>query len=184
MDLVCHAYPSDPEEQQDERDDDNEEARVRARLSANLLDSWKLCPGLQADRTVDYSVLSDWLERARSLLQAKGCYEIGDHTIGQVLGTTLPGADGTGPQLPVREVIESLASPKLESGIEMAKYNSRGFQWRAPDSGGEPERELATSYREQSSLIPSAFQGLPHLSGASPINMNARPASMTNDRRS
>ena len=56
-------------------------------------------------------------------------------------------SDGLWPALPVRNLIEDLASTEFETGLQTGKFNSRGIVIRDPSSGGEQERVFASQFR-------------------------------------
>jgi hypothetical protein len=73
--------------------------------------------------------------------------EIGDEKIGETFAWAPTDPDGTWPPLPVREVIESVRSDHLETGIYVGVTNARGTTVRDPMDGGALERDEAAKYR-------------------------------------
>jgi hypothetical protein len=103
-------------------------------------------PGWRADGTIDAHALRGWVRRARELTAARGRGPIAEERIGQALSGSPVGGEGAWPHEAVRDVIESVASPDLESGFQVGLYNSRGCTRRSPYDGGEQERQLVERY--------------------------------------
>jgi len=145
--IVCYAYRS-----VDDEPDRSSEAELQARHAHELLDSWHTVPGLTAAGEVDGDQLREWVLRARDLLHRRG-RRIADTVIGQVLRYAPGDAEGTWPPVPVRELIEELASENLEDGIAVEVYNSRGVVTKSPYAGGASERRIAATYREYAQTV-------------------------------
>ncbi|KAF5043162.1 hypothetical protein DSECCO2_505080 [anaerobic digester metagenome] len=104
-------------------------------------------PG-QQENSVNAEKLREWVYRSREKLEEIGILEIGDTQIGTILSNSPPGTDGIWPHETVRDLIEDLKSPALESAIEVGKFNLRGVTTRLPFDGGKQERDLAKQYRD------------------------------------
>ena len=137
--VVFRAADEEPREVQNHE-------RDRAQRGYELLSSWRTVPGISEDGAVDGDRLKEWVRRARELLRARGRAVIGDEMIGQMLSGSPHGPDGGWPHPAVRDVIEEVASPDLERGIEIGVYNSRGTIVKDPYEGGTQERKLAERY--------------------------------------
>lgn len=120
--------------------------RNQVQRGYELLSSWRTVPGVSGDGAVDGDRLKQWVQRARELLRAQGRAAIGDELIGQMLSGSPHGSDGAWPHPAVRDVIEEVASPHLELGLEIGVYNSRGTIIKHPYQGGAQERKLAERY--------------------------------------
>jgi hypothetical protein len=125
-----------------------EEKSVRARLGYELLQNWIKPPGVNEDGSVDPKKLRSWVIRARELTHANGRADVADHHIGEVLAHYPEGADGTWPHEALRALIEDLGSEKVEKGIIIGIYNSRGVVSRSICEGGAQEREISERYRD------------------------------------
>jgi hypothetical protein len=130
----------------DEAVEVSSEAKVRAELGYRLLRSWHTPPAATA-KGVD-PPLAEWVTSARQLLTEKGLVKVGDMNIGHVLRYVPVDSDGVWPTIPVRELIESVASQDLEDGIVSEVYNSRGVTFRDLTAGGAQERALAKQYQD------------------------------------
>jgi hypothetical protein len=112
-----------------------------------LLDRWRIVPGSDTEGgEVDESALMEWVIKARELAAKRNRSDITDIYIGQVFAHAREDPDGTWPTLPVRNVIEKIASAKVEEGFTTGTYNKRGFTTRGPADGGEQERVLANQF--------------------------------------
>ncbi len=63
------------------------------------------------------------------------------------------GNDGTFPHGAVRDLIEEIASTKLEHGIEIQTFNNRGVTTRAIAAGGGQERAIAERYSDYAKRV-------------------------------
>lgn len=111
-----------------------------------VLSGWKTCPGTTADGPIDVNVLRSWVERARAAFAEHGLQDVGDLRIGEALAHAPPDEDGTWPPVPVRDLMEELASDDLDRGFEIQVFNNRGVHFRDPQ-GGDDERRLTATYR-------------------------------------
>lgn len=112
----------------------------------SVLYQWKRLPGLHDDGTVDGAYLASWVDGARQLLRAEGGERDYDGYIGEVLASSPEGNDGMWPVEAVRDLIESLKNPKLESGLVRGRLNRRGVAIRGVYEGGAQEIGLAVRY--------------------------------------
>ncbi|MDQ3183851.1 MAG: helix-turn-helix domain-containing protein [Actinomycetota bacterium] len=132
---------SEPKRQLEDRD------RALASQAWRVLHHWHALPGRRDDGTVDGDHLTRWVREARLALTESDRVDIGDEEIGRVLSASPTGEDGAWPAEPVRELIETLGSPSIETGLHVGVINARGITSRGVYDGGEQERELASQYR-------------------------------------
>src|SRR5262249_5527256 len=104
--------------------------------------------GLRSDGTIDSDHLTHWVQEARLAFAELDRADIGDEQIGQVLSTAPEGTDGVWPAEPVRDLIETIGSTRIEAGIHLGAVNSRGVTTRGVFDGGDQERALAARYRQ------------------------------------
>ncbi len=144
VDLVRRVYrgKNEPKMQLDE----SEEAL--AHHAWWVLAHWRDLPGRGEDGVVDGEHLKQWVREARLAFVDSGRADIGDEQIGQVLAASPPGTDGIWPAEPVRDIIETIGSQSIESGIHVGVINDRGITSRGVFDGGKQERELASRYRQ------------------------------------
>jgi hypothetical protein len=144
LEVIYRSKDSD----QGEGTERSEEDRARATNAYELLHSWESVPGTRPDGTIEEDALLDWVRKARSLAEEKSRLEVADSQIGNVLAhDTAASADHGWPSVPVRDVIEEIATEDLANGFEVGIYNKRGIHWRAFDAGGDQERNLAKRFR-------------------------------------
>ena len=119
-----------------------------------LLDEWQIVPG-SSDRAaeVDADELNAWTDQARELARQADRREIGDVQIGKVLAHARGDEDGTWPTKPVRDLIERVASPELEEGVQVQIHNNRGPTSRGLLDGGAQEREFVKRYDDLAARI-------------------------------
>ena len=127
--------------------DDPAGRRSAAKAAYRLLQQIKRIPGTDDDGKVQEHALRQWVADARRLCREYGRADIGDEQIGQLLSNAPQEEDGSWPCRPVCEVMETIASPDIATGLAIGVYNGRGAHWSDPDEGGRQERELATKYR-------------------------------------
>ena len=144
--LVSRAFrgKGEPERQLDESD------AALGRHAYWVLMHWEGLPGLDDGGQVDGAHLEEWVTEARLLFAESDRADIGDEQIGQVLSHSPVGADGIWPAEPVREIIETVGSSSIESGMVVGALNGRGATMRGVFDGGRQERGRALTYREWS----------------------------------
>ncbi|MEV6983387.1 helix-turn-helix domain-containing protein [Sphaerisporangium sp. NPDC051017] len=117
-------------------------------LAFDVLSSWSMVPGTQENGAIDGEHLRDWVQRARLRLTEIDRGDVGDEIIGQILSASPDGADGSWPAEEVREVIDGIGSPGIDSGLYVGILNRRGMTSRGVFEGGQQERDLADKYRD------------------------------------
>jgi hypothetical protein len=141
----------------DEEPPPTEQEAARARVAYELLSSWHILPGTAPDGSVDAATLNAWVDDARARCTASDREASGDQYIGQILAHAPSGAEGLWPHPAVRDVIERLASARVESGIISGIFHSRGVFAKALDDGGNQERAIAARYQGYADAL-----ALPH----------------------
>lgn len=139
-----------PEDEDSETTEPVSEEKKRIADNAyKLLYHWRTVPGTRKDETVDEGILLKWVNEARNFCKESGHIGICDDHLGQVLAHA-PGekTDGSWPCIPVRNVIEKIASGDLEDGFVVGIYNKRGTVTRGVYEGGRQERALSKEYAE------------------------------------
>ncbi len=122
------------------------EDQARARLAYELLRSWHMLPGSREDGTIDSDALDAWIDEARALAENARRGKIADQHIGNVFRYAPGDRDGSWPPAVVRDVIERVSSPDVETGLMIEVFNSRGATTRSLSEGGGQEHELAQRY--------------------------------------
>jgi hypothetical protein len=144
VDLVSRVYRG----KQQPRRQRGEGEETLARHAWWVLHHWRELPGLREDGSVDGQHLKQWVRDARLAFADADRADIGDEQIGQVLATSPPGADTIWPAEPVRDILEDIGSPSLETGVHIGAVNQRGVTTRGVYDGGQQERALAARYRQ------------------------------------
>jgi hypothetical protein len=121
---------------------------VRAQIALSVLHEWPTVPGQQPDSTIDAERLNEWVRAARLGLADCGRSAIGDEVIGQILSASPDGPDEIWPALPIRELVETIGSARLATGLHIGLHNRRGFTSRGVLDGGKQEWELEAKYRD------------------------------------
>ncbi|NUU32941.1 helix-turn-helix domain-containing protein [Arthrobacter sp. C9C5] len=127
--------------------------KAYAHRAFSVLRSWRELPGQLRDGHIDPELLTEWVRSARLAFSDSGRSSIGDEQIGEVLAASPVGTDGVWPVEPVRDLIETIGSHRLETGLHIGKVNRRGVTSRGVFDGGEQERQLESHYREMADSI-------------------------------
>jgi hypothetical protein len=148
--LVSYVYRRDDRaEDPNGGEVDRERGLDFARRASEVLHTWRRCPGVIDDGTIDPARLRSWVMEARDRLRADDRLGSGDEQLGQVLAFAPNDTDGSFPPAAVRELLEEIRSGRLDNGLAIGIYNKRGVTTRGILEGGTQEWELARSYREQ-----------------------------------
>lgn len=124
-----------------------------AHLAFNVLRDWKSVPGQREDGTIDGDALFAWVRSARPALSDSGRGSVGDEQIGEVLAASPVGTDGIWPAEEVRDVIDTLGSSRIDTGLNIGRSNHRGMTSRGAFEGGTQERALEEQYRREADAI-------------------------------
>ena len=129
-------------------------AQQQMALSAwDVLRDWpasQFTPGVDNEDKLDAVSLNEWVDRTREKLAAVDRADIGDQMIGAALASSPADSNGDWPDEAVRNLLERLQSDDVERGFCITLLNQRGVTTRSATDGGNQERELADSYKEQS----------------------------------
>ena len=150
VELTCQAYRGGSEVEHEATQQPNP-AKVQAAWS--ILNHWGGLPGRDDDGSVNPQILEDWVTAARRMLRESGRVDIGDQLIGRIFVNASTGKDGIWPEEPIRDLIETLSSPHIETGMILGQLNSRGVTSRGIYEGGGQERDLANRYLADSRSI-------------------------------
>lgn len=167
VDLLCLIYcPRPGETETNERDsedmcplpepEDSVEAQTKARLAErawSLLWHWHRTPGAGEDGTLDAEHLKSWVARARELAAQKERSVITLIHIGHLFAHSPRDEDGAWPHRAVRDLIEEIANPRLDSGFDCQVTNNRGVTSRGLTDGGEQERVLVEHYEKDAARM-------------------------------
>jgi hypothetical protein len=132
---------------------DKEHAEKLARNAHEVLDSWRLMPGLRDDGSLDEKDLIEWVEAARKHCAATNHTRGGDYEIAFMLSCAPSDSDGTWPHVAVRNLIEGLNNEIIDKHIPIGILNRRGVVSRGLDDRGRQERELAKKYKKMSDAV-------------------------------
>lgn len=164
LSLIYRARPGETET--DERDgeesapplepEDPEEAQLKALFAEralSLLWHWHQTPGVREDGTLDEDHLKNWVTRARELASERERSIITLIHIGHALAHSPRDEDGAWPHRAVRDIIEEIANPRLESGFHCQVINNRGVTSRGLTDGGAQERALVERYEKDAAQV-------------------------------
>lgn len=126
------------------------DASVRAHIAFSVLREWSSVPGQQPDGTVDADQLSNWVRAARLAFADNGRSAIGDEVIGEILSASPEDSDGIWPVEAIRDLVETIGSARLDTGLNIGLRNRRGVTSRGVFDGGQQEWELAKKYKDMS----------------------------------
>jgi hypothetical protein len=149
VEVVSLVYRSDQEQEADSTAADAEHVK----RGWELLHSWHVVPGSQADKSIDVAALRSWITEARSQLAACGRKAVGDQHIGHVLRYAPANTDEIWPPTAIRDLVEDLRSEDIETGIEIEVRNSGGVTVRGLTDGGAQERALVRRYRNYAKSV-------------------------------
>lgn len=122
-------------------------------LAFNVLRNWRSVPGQRDDGTIDGEALFAWVRAARLALSDSGRGSVGDEQIGEMLAASPVGSDGIWPAEEVRDVIDTLGSSRIDTGVNIGRSNRRGMTSRGAFEGGTQERALEEQYRKDADTI-------------------------------
>lgn len=124
-----------------------EQQQSHCRLARKLLEAFTRIPGMGNEGDIDESTLREWTSKVRELAHTKDRSRVTDLELGRLFATA-PKSDGVSwPPESLCRVMEETKSEKLYEGFSNGIMNGRGITSRMPTTGGEPERDLSTSYR-------------------------------------
>ncbi len=139
---ACFRSRTEPNVEQKKQ---SEYGKYMAEHAFHLLHDWYQTPGTLEDGTIDEQKLQSWCSKARELATASGRIEVCDVQIGEMLSRNqLMDEDGSWPCRAIRNIIESVATDSIRSGLSCGISNSRGVVCRG--EGGTQERDLAAKY--------------------------------------
>lgn len=137
--LVVHCFHPSGVDREFTDHQPTDKDRAFGRHAYRVFSDWRTLPG-QAGETVDSEALMSWVLQAREALREADRLDIGDQKIGEVLSGSPVGSDDAWPHPAVRDVVDKVASPDLELGISIGKFNNRGVHCC---DGGASERARA-----------------------------------------
>jgi hypothetical protein len=118
-----------------------------------LLSRWRTPPGKQPDGTFDGSALTAWLGEVKTVCAASGHLDVALSTVGHVLIYAPPDPDGLWLHHAAATALNARDTGAIRDGFRTALFNARDAHFVDPT--GQPERELATKYREQAEQLES-----------------------------
>jgi hypothetical protein len=148
VELLKKVYRGE-KDQPDERGA-TEEEQLMARNASKLLDGLRRLPGNRDGGRLDCEYLGEWLRKVRELAGESGHGRICDFVLGQFIARGSQRRVGNWPVAEVASVLETIGTEELFRGFTNGILNSRGVVSRDPTAGGEPERKLASRYRQLS----------------------------------
>lgn len=122
-----------------------------AQMSWQLLQVWKIPPGLQADDSLDEAHLKCWLIRVTEISTKTGHLDIALSKFGKVLRYAPKDPSGLWIHRAVAELLNEKNNDLIRSGFSNALYNARGIH--TVDPSGRQELDLATNYEVKAEQV-------------------------------
>ena len=130
-------------------------ARRKAVAAYELLQGLKTLPGQTGDE-IDAQKLLSWCLEVRELATKADRLTMAEQRVGHLFARApASSVDGAWPHDAVRLVIETLASDRLERGIEVERINMRGVYSKGIGEGGLQERDLAAQAQQWADAVPA-----------------------------
>ncbi len=133
-----------------------EQLQNRGMQAYRLLNAWSKIPGSDDAGNIDESLLTDWIEKVRTLASQYDRLDAADSHIGKVLAQHIENDDHWPPDAICR-VIEQIDTESLKRGFSSALYNKRGTSSRGPFDGGIRERELVAYFDKLAGMHRNKF---------------------------
>lgn len=124
-----------------------EELRALKGNAFNLLDSWRIPPGTQADGTFSGKRFAEWLQRVKQVCGESGNLALAFSEIGKVLVCAPPDQDGLWIDHAVAVELNDQEADKMRNGYFRGRLAARGMY--SIDPTGKPEKELAEQFRRE-----------------------------------
>lgn len=132
----------------------SEQEQKMATAAYELLNGLDVLPG-QVDDKFDFATLKAWSDEVRRRAAQADRSAITDARIGRLLAhAPADPEDRAWPHRAVRQLVEQLASVKVEEAIRIERFNMRGVYSKEIGEGGKKERELANQANEWARSIP------------------------------
>lgn len=157
VDLICLMFRANPPTENELPELPAPLRELQAQSAFYLLHLISEIPGQHGSNEVIATELEEWVKEARQRCTQKNRKVIGDEQIGEILSYAPVGKDNIWPHEAVRDIIEQCASPDIERGIEVGRFNQGGATVRASSAGGEQERKIAEDYASQAEKIKFEF---------------------------
>ena len=116
----------------EDRPEPSEEAKSKARMAYQLLDTWKLPPGTQSDGTFSAEEFSQWVNEVKAKCIETGHWEVAQSQIGQVIRYAPVDEQGLWVDC-VLSILDQVGHDLMRSGTIMEIFNGRGIYM--PDGG-------------------------------------------------
>lgn len=149
---VCDLYKPSSQAERDLSGKSLEEVRARANAAFELLQSFRMPPGLK-DGHIDWLTLETWVSNARNLLIQFDRQAIGEQEIGKLLFHCIKTDPVHFPPPPLSKLLEKWHSKDIEAGMSIECFNDRGITSRGMLDGGEQERNLEKRWRAYAAAV-------------------------------
>jgi len=126
----------------EERVDDS-----KSRALWNLLNTWKIVPGITDDGSFNVGTFKEWLEKVSNEARESGHSEVAMLYVGRVLLYTPPDSSGLWINLDVAEILDKPENEQIRRGYVLEILDSEGV--REYDPSGKYERERAEFWRNR-----------------------------------
>ncbi|HOK88335.1 MAG TPA: hypothetical protein PK404_05830, partial [Fervidobacterium sp.] len=113
----------------------------------NLLNMWKIVPGMTKDGSFYVSAFKQWLDRVSDEARKSGHFEVAMFHVGRVLFYTPPDPSGLWINLEVAEILDKPENEQIRDGYFSEIFDSEGA--REYDLSGKYEREKAELWQNR-----------------------------------
>lgn len=148
--MVCLPHHRDRNNDEESRPREGSDRERNARNAMRLLDSWTWSLTAATEDDGELPDLLQWVTDAIKELRDADRLVVGEQMIGQMLASIADPNEKMKPAKVVRDLLEELRCPEIETGVELSLINSRGVTCRKPGEGGGQEETLAADFRDQS----------------------------------
>lgn len=124
----------------------DDQKKVMAEQTYELLHNWHTPPGTTTDQRIDEPVFTAWIETTRNLCEESGHWTIAQQMIGHSLMYHPAGLEGILKHPAVAKCIDAPEHEHMRRGLTVEIFNSRGVYGF---TGGKEELELAKNYRSR-----------------------------------
>jgi hypothetical protein len=156
VDMVSYVYRPGSGIEEELSDEEAAKRFQQVNNARNLLEVWRDIPGVGEEGTIDNTVLTDWITKARAKAIEKDRVYGVDSEIGNLLACYPRKKEGWPPE-EICSIIETINSDLMLSHFRTEIFNSRGVSVRSPYDGGDQERALANYFKQTAINIQSRY---------------------------
>ncbi|MBN2010938.1 hypothetical protein JW960_16435 [candidate division KSB1 bacterium] len=129
----------------------SEELKAIATNAWQLLNEWRIPPGMQNGDGFDDAHFLNWIKQVKNICSDSGHLEVALNKVGEVLIHCPADKDGLWINMTVANELNLKDAEYLRDGYSIGIYNSRGVHWVDPT--GKEEREFAVEYHQKAEQV-------------------------------